>query len=81
MNNAEYNILKRYSVAQGYEQHGNSSIPGMELSDPRVDFLALASAMGVPARRATRVDEIEPLIQAGVMSGEPNLVEIVIGTD
>ncbi|MEJ1117129.1 thiamine pyrophosphate-binding protein [Phyllobacterium sp. CCNWLW109] len=81
MNNAEYNILKRYSVAQGYEQHGNSSIPGMELTNPPIDFLALATAMGMPARRATRVDEIEPLIKAGVMSGEPNLVEIVIGTE
>lgn len=81
MNNAEYNILKRYSVAQGYEKHGNSTIPGMEIVDPSIDFISLATALGVRAHRATRVDEIEPLIRAAVSSGEPNLVEVVIGTD
>ncbi len=44
MNNAEYNILKRYSVAQGYETGGNSTIAGMELDTPYIDFQALATA-------------------------------------
>jgi len=80
MNNSEYNILKRYSVAQGYETGGNSTIAGMELTHPSIDFPALANAFGVTAQRVTHVDEIEPAIKNGLRSGRPNLIEIVIGT-
>lgn len=78
MNNSEYNILKRYSVAQGYEKDGNSTIAGMELTDPPIDFTALAKAFGVISQRVTYADEIEPAIRKGLASGGPNLVEIVI---
>lgn len=78
MNNSEYNILKRYSVAQGYEHEGNSTIPGMELIDPTIDFGALATAFGLSACKVTRVEEIEEAIRAGIHSGSPNLVELVI---
>ncbi len=80
MNNSEYNILKRYSVAQGYEKGGNSTIAGMELTDPAIDFAALAKAFGVVSQRVTYPDEIAPAIRKGLTSGQPNLVEIVIGT-
>jgi len=80
MNNSEYNILKRYSVAQGYEIGGNSTIAGMELTDPPIDFAALTKAFGVASQRVTYADEIEPAVRKGLASGQPNLVEIVIGT-
>lgn len=80
MNNAEYNILKRYFVAQGYETGGNSTIAGMELDKPYIDFQALATAFGITARRVSRADEIQPAIQEGLSSGRPNLIEIVIST-
>lgn len=80
MNNSEYNILKRYSVAQGYEKGGNSTIAGMELSDPPIDFAALAKAFGVASQRVASADEIAPAVRRGLSSGHPNLVEIVIGT-
>lgn len=79
MNNAEYNILKRYSVAQGYERAGNSTIAGMELTDPRIDFEAIAKAFGIVAQRVTHADEIGPAIRQGISSKQPNLVEISIG--
>jgi benzoylformate decarboxylase len=79
MNNSEYNILKRYSVIQGYEAEGNSTIAGMELVDPSIDFLALASAFGVASQRVTHADEVEPAIRKALQSGHPNLIEIVIG--
>ncbi|KQY48615.1 thiamine pyrophosphate-binding protein [Rhizobium sp. Root483D2] len=80
MNNAEYNILKRYSVAQGYEKGGNSTIAGMELTDPPIDFAALAQAFGVTSQRVASADVIAPAVHRGLSSGQPNLVEIVIGT-
>lgn len=80
MNNAEYNILKRYSVALGYEKGGNSTIAGMELTDPPVDFAALAKAFGVTSQRVVTAGEIAPAVRRGLSSGQPNLVEIVIGS-
>jgi benzoylformate decarboxylase len=81
MNNSEYNVLKRYSVAQGYELQGNSTIPGMELTNPPINFVALANGFGVDAQRVTTIDQIAPAVEAGVLSGKPNLIEIVIGID
>jgi benzoylformate decarboxylase len=79
MNNSEYNILKRYSVAQGYEEGGHSTIAGMELTDPSIDFQALAAAFGIVSQRVTNPAEIEKVVRHAVRSGQPNLVEIVIG--
>lgn len=78
MNNSEYNILKRYSVSQGYEVGGNSTIPGMELENPFIDYQALAMAFGVPSRRVTHADEVQPAIKTAMQSGLPSLIEIVI---
>lgn len=79
MNNSEYNILKRYSVAQGYEEGGNSTVAGIELKNPSIDFSALATAFGIASRRVTNAGEITLAVQQAILSGQPNLVEIVIG--
>jgi benzoylformate decarboxylase len=78
MNNSEYNILKRYSLAQGYEEGGNSTIAGMEINNPSIDFTALATAFGITSQRVTSASEIERVVRRAVSSGQPNLVEIVI---
>jgi benzoylformate decarboxylase len=50
----------------------------MDLTDPRIDFLALAASMGVPARRVERASDIAGAIEAGIRSGKPNLVEVPV---
>jgi benzoylformate decarboxylase len=79
MNNAEYNILKRYSAAQGYRADGANSMPGMEINDPLIDFRALATTFGIRWRHASRADEIRSQVSEAISSSEPNLVEIAIG--
>lgn len=81
MNNAEYNILKKYAVAQGFSGSGNSEIPGLEITSPSIDFMALAASMGINARRVARARDIAEAVATGIASNEPNLIEIVIGTD
>jgi acetolactate synthase-1/2/3 large subunit len=50
----------------------------LDLHDPDLDFVALATSMGVPATRAdTAVDFSEQLARALSTPG-PNLVEAVI---
>jgi benzoylformate decarboxylase len=50
----------------------------MDLVKPTIDFLALAGAMGVPARRIERARDIAPAIETGIASHAANLVEIPV---
>lgn len=80
MNNSEYNILKNYMRAQPHyvSIHSNRFI-GMDLTDPAVDFLALAAALGVSARRVKLAKDIASAVEAGIASGQPNIVELIVG--
>lgn len=79
INNAEYNILKNYMKGQSHYASARANrFIAMDLTDPRIDFLALAASMGVPAQRVTRAADIAPAIEAGIASGRANLVEVVV---
>jgi benzoylformate decarboxylase len=79
INNAEYNILKTFMKGQAhYASVRANRFIAMDLTDPRIDFPALAASMGVPARRVTRAADIAPAIEAGIRSGCANLVEVVV---
>ena len=79
INNAEYNILKKFMKSQAHYASARANrFIAMDLTDPRIDFLALAASMGVSARRVERAADIAPAIEAGIRSGKANLVEIVV---
>lgn len=79
MNNREYAILKNYMRSQAHYLSARANrFLGMDITDPAVDFLALAAFMGVPARRAECVADIAAAVEAGIASGRPNLVEVPI---
>jgi benzoylformate decarboxylase len=79
MNNREYNILKNYMRAQShYVSPGANRFIGLDLVDPAIDFPALAAAMGVPARRVSRAIDIAGAVEAGIASGQPNLIEVLV---
>ena len=80
LNNCSYDILKSYMKAQPQflSAQANHFI-GMDLDHPMVDFLALASSMGVSARRVKRPGDVAEAVRDGVASGRPNLVEVVLG--
>ena len=81
LNNGEYNILKNYVRAQDqYRASGENRFIGMDLVDPAIDFVALASSMGIPARRIEKAGDIAEAVEAGIRSGVPNLIDIVIST-
>jgi benzoylformate decarboxylase len=79
MNNREYNILKNFSKSQPHflGARGNRFI-AMDMIDPPIDFLALAAAMGIPAKRLTRAADIAGAVEEGIASNRPNLIEIAI---
>jgi benzoylformate decarboxylase len=79
MNNREYNVLKAFMKAQtGYASARRNRFVAMEVDRPAIDFLALAQSMGVPARTIDRASDIAPAIEAGIASGQVNLIEIMI---
>jgi benzoylformate decarboxylase len=82
MNNREYNILKNFLRRQtGYLSHRANHFIAMDITDPPIDYLAMAQSMGVPGRRIDRPQDIAPAIEAGIASGQPNLIEIIIGVE
>ena len=79
MNNREYNVLKNFMKAQPHYLSARSNqFIAMDLVDPPLDFLALATSMGVPARRVSQAANIAAAVEAGIASGVPNLIEIPI---
>lgn len=81
MNNREYNVLKNFLRAQPeYSVAKHGRMLAMDLNDPAIDYQALASSFGVKAALVTRAAEIAPALQDALNSGEPQLLEIRIGT-
>jgi benzoylformate decarboxylase len=82
MNNSEYNILKNFLKSRpAYLSTRANHFIAMDLTDPPIDFLALATSMGLPSTRITRPQDIAPGIESAIASGRPNLIEIVIGVE
>jgi benzoylformate decarboxylase len=81
MNNREYNVLKNFMRSQEhYTSAKTNRFVAMEIDNPPIDYLALATSMGVPARRVERAGDIAQAIEAGIASGTTNLIEVVIGS-
>lgn len=79
MNNREYNVLKKFMRSQSHYASARSDIfLAMDLDKPAIDYVALATSMGVSGRRIERARDIAPAIEAGIKSGRTNLIEIII---
>jgi benzoylformate decarboxylase len=80
MNNREYNVLKNFMRTQvNYVAAKTNRFIAMDIQQPAIDYPSLARAMGVPGRRVERAADIAPAIEAGIASGNANLVEVPIG--
>lgn len=74
MNNRSYRIIKDRLKSM---RHTDQFV-AMDLDDPIVDFVRVAEGFGLTAVRIESPAEIQAAVKAGVASGKPNLVEIVI---
>jgi benzoylformate decarboxylase len=76
LNNRSYRILKqRIHGMKGLAAQADRYI-GMDLDDPRVDFVRLAESLGVRAERVSRAGDIGPAVGRALASGESALLEI-----
>ena len=50
----------------------------LDLDPPRMDFVALATGMGVPAQRATTAEEFTAALADALATPGPQLIDAVI---
>jgi len=82
MNNREYNILKNFMKGQAnYNSTRTNRYIAMDIVEPAIDYVLMAESMGLPARRVERAGDVAAAIEAGIASGQANLVEIIISTE
>ena len=79
MNNQEYNILKNFMRSQeNYTSAQTGKFIAMDITNPAIDYQALALSMGVTACKVTQASDIAPTVEHCIRSGKTCLVEIVI---
>lgn len=78
VNNRQYLILKKYLRAMEGETARTGTFVGMDLADPPVDFVALATSMGVPASLVARAGDVGDAVRAALATGGPHLLELPI---
>jgi len=78
-NNRSYDILRLELL-----RVGRSGPPGpkaqelLQLKPPELDFVAIATGMGVPARRAITAEEFSECLSAALREPGPHLIDAVI---
>ncbi|HWT78770.1 MAG TPA: thiamine pyrophosphate-binding protein, partial [Candidatus Methylomirabilis sp.] len=78
INNAGYRILKQRTHALKGISAQTGRYVGMDLEQPRIDFVGLAQALGVPAERVEKAAEIGPALAQAIARGGPSLIDVTV---
>ena len=77
-NNASYRILKQRTLAlKGFSAEDDQYV-GMDLVNPRIDYVGMAKALGVPGELVEKGVEVGAAVKRGLASGGPYLVDVHI---
>lgn len=76
--NRSYNILRGELTNVGVTNPGQSAIDMLSLDRPELGWVDMAKGMGVPAQRVDNTNAMAAAFEAGLASGGPNLVELVM---
>lgn len=76
LNNASYRILKqRIYGMKGLAAQADRYV-GMDIDDPRVDFVGLAQSLGVHAERVDRIADVAPALARALAGSGPTLIDV-----
>src|SRR5882724_13523768 len=76
LNNTSYRILKqRLHNMRGIAEQVDSYV-GMELLDPKINFVGLARSLGIKAERAKTVHEATDLLAQSIKGGGATLIDV-----
>ncbi len=78
INNSSYRILKQRTNAMKALAAQTDTYVGMDLVNPRVDFVSVARGFGLAAYRAHRLSEVEELIEAALQAEGPTLIDVEV---
>lgn len=76
--NRRYAILQVEFDRVGAHRPGPKATSMLELTDPELDWVAIATGMGVPAARASTAEEFTELLAASFAAPGPFLIEAVV---
>ena len=77
-NNASYAILKSGMLTLGLDSAKRGLYPGMDLTDPEIDYVGLARALGVRAERVDKPAALRDTLAACLAETGPTLVDVAI---
>src|SRR5262249_53837971 len=77
-NNSSYMIRKGGLMAMKGASAARGVFPGMDITDPEIDFVKLAESMGVAAQKVSRAAELRPALEWALASGGPALLDVAI---
>jgi benzoylformate decarboxylase len=78
VNNRQYLILKNALRQRGGPSATTGRFVAMDLAEPPVDFLALATSMGVSSTLVEKATDVGDAVRAAVDAGRPHLLELPI---
>ena len=78
LNNRAYAILQLELMRVGASAAGPKAQSLLDLSNPGIDFVAIAEGFGVPAKRATTAEELATQFWAAVREPGPHLIDAVM---
>jgi benzoylformate decarboxylase len=78
INNASYRILKQRTHALKGISAQTGHYVGMDLTRPRIDFIGLAQAQGVPGERVEKAADIGPALSGALARGGPGLIDVEV---
>ena len=78
LDNREYRILKHgLDLMEGASARSRRYV-GMDLTDPGIDFVALAGSLGVAGRTVEDAEELEQAVDEALGSGESQLLHVPV---
>jgi acetolactate synthase-1/2/3 large subunit len=78
LNNRAYAILQVELMRVGASAGGPKAQSLLDLSNPDIDFVAIAEGLGVPATRATTAEELAAQFSAAISEPGPHLIDAVV---
>jgi benzoylformate decarboxylase len=78
INNYSYRILKqRTNAMKGLAAQADTYV-GMDLDRPRVDFVSVATGLGLTAYRASTLTEVHDMLEAALAHDGPTLLDVAV---
>jgi len=75
-NNTEYKILKDCAKVLDLPKAKQDQFVGMDIVDPRVDYVGLSNSLGVSACRVEGPEELSEAVKQGLAGDRPRLIEV-----